>query len=327
MGIFHGILHQLTGLENVVGVIRHRRAQLFHAGGRLGQGRSLLLGTGGQVDIAGGNFLRRMRHGVAGIAHLRNGGEQRLAHLLHRGHQVIDFIPGITLDRYRYVQLPGRNLATVLARQVHRRKDHAFHQQADGEDHHHEQHRNAGDNNQTRHEIMTRILVQRFGVLLVNGENLIEHNFILAIELRHHGNKSVEPRHIVSGGSGDERRQSLVTVVLPRLLVGSDQRGFVRQTRRGHKRRKCTIGFGQRLFNRGQFRRRVGSVPRFHHFHILHNPDAQGSAVVNGINNGQNHLNFFVHIIQRSITFNDEPNAGDSAGHKEEKQGKQDNQG
>jgi hypothetical protein len=49
--------------------------------------------------------------------------------------------------------------------------------------------------------------------------------------------------------------------------------------------------------------------------------------VVDGVNDRQHNLDFFVHIIQGIITFNDEANAGNGADDKEEKQSKKDNQG
>ena len=102
-GVVYRILHQLTCLVDVLGIIGNRRAQLLHAGSRFRQGCGLLLGAGSQVDIAGGNLLRGVVNGMAGGSYLRDGIQQGQTHLLHRAHQQVDLIvrSGFLRDRFR----------------------------------------------------------------------------------------------------------------------------------------------------------------------------------------------------------------------------------
>ena len=164
---------------------------------------------------------------------------------------MIDFVMCAPLDRYRNVQLARRNLAAVLARQVYRRKDKALHQQADGDNHHHKQAGDSGNDRQAGDEIAARILVQAFGVFLVDGKDLVENDLVLAVEAGDFRDQRVKFGDIVRLGCIDQRRQPLVAVVLPGVLIGSHQRRFIRQTRRSHKGRKGVVRFGQRLFHGG----------------------------------------------------------------------------
>ena len=261
------------------------------------------------------------------IAHLGDGRQQRLSHLLHRAHQMVDFVACTPLHRHRNVQLACRNLAAVLARQVDRRKDKALHQQANGDNHHHKQAGDSSNDRQAGDEATARIFVQAFGVFLVDGKHLVENDLVLAVEAGDFRDERVKFGDIVRLGGVDQRRQPLVAVVLPGVLIGSHQRRFIAQTRRSHKGRKGVVRFGQRLFHGGQLCCAVRRVARFHHLHILHHPHAQRTAVVDGVNNGQHNLDLFVDVIQGIITFNDDANAGDGADNKEEKQREQDNQG
>jgi hypothetical protein len=142
----------------------------------------------------------------------------------------------------------------VLACQVDRCENKALHQQADGNNHDYKQESNRRNDRQTGDEITARILVQGFGIFLVNRKHLVENDFILTVEAGHLRDKRIKLRDIVRSGGVNQRCQPLVTVVLPGILIRAHQRRFIRQARRRHKRRKGMIRFCEGLFNRGKFR-------------------------------------------------------------------------
>ena len=262
----------------------------------------------------------RVRDGMTRIAHLGDSREKRLTHLLHGAHQMIDFITRAALHGHRNVQLARRNLAAVFTGQVNRREDKSLHQQADGDNHQHKQAGDNGNHHQARNKVAARILVKTFGIFLMNGKDLVENDLVLTVKAGDFRDQRVKFGHVVRLGGIDQRSQPLVAVVLPGILIGSHLRGFIRQTRRSHKGREGVVRFGQRLFHRRKLGSLIGSIARFHHLHVLHHPDAQRTAMVDRVNNGEHNLDLFVHVIQGIITFNDEANAGSSADNKEEKQ-------
>ena len=114
---------------------------------------------------------------------------------------------------------------------IHRPQHHAFHQQADGDNDHHKQQCNPRDNNQAGDEIAACVFIQAFGVLLMYRQHLVEHDFILAVELRNGGDERVKCRDVVGCGGINQRLEPLIAVGLPGLLIGANQRCFIRQTR------------------------------------------------------------------------------------------------
>ena len=87
-------------------------------------------------------------------------------------------------------------------------------------------------------------------------------------------------------GRLNQRHQATIAVGQPAVIIVFHQRRFVRQAGGVIKRGEGAIGFGQSQLNGGQLLIETGGVATFHLFHILHNPHAQGTAVVNGIDNG-----------------------------------------
>ncbi|KAG0775143.1 hypothetical protein G6F22_013523 [Rhizopus arrhizus] len=108
----HAAGGQLIGLAGVVGVLTHRRGQLFHAGSRLLQRGRLPFRTTRQFLVAAGDMHGRVRGALDAPVDVLCNADQALAHDFQRKLQAAHFIVRIRHD------LRGQVAGGDLARHV-----------------------------------------------------------------------------------------------------------------------------------------------------------------------------------------------------------------
>ncbi len=105
-------------LTGVLGVLLHGRGQLFHAGCSLFQRGRLLLGTGGEIVVAHGDFARAAVNGIGAITHVTHGTHQFSLHMTQRIGQLAHLVRTVHLDALH--QVAAGDMANTVSQAVQR---------------------------------------------------------------------------------------------------------------------------------------------------------------------------------------------------------------